>query len=243
MPSGHAEIGGSTIKRVMLCPGSVQLCATLPGDGGNKAAARGTMLHGVMEQRHKGRTFEDLLRRRYKVEGYEFTQADLAPAMIAFAAFTNFVKDASHVAVERRVVYRRNVWGTADILGREKKLNLVGDFKFGVWQVEVEDNPQMLFYVGAAVEDGSLPLRDTRMAIIAPEHKPAIETQVVKAAQITAFIKDVKKAAALAFSKKPPLKPHPDACQWCPAKKQNKCPAIHDTSSLKSALASLKNRV
>ena len=223
MPSAHASIGGSSIERTMLCPGSVKLSAAAPRTS-SRAAARGTMLHGAMvEIIECGVRTEQLLQIRYTLEGFTLEEADARVAIPkALHAFKKFTKGAKRVELERKVVYRRNVWGTADILGEAAAHNLVGDFKFGSTPVEVEDNPQMLFYVGAAITDGTLRLQKTRMAIIQPG-KRTLNTANATVRQIKAFNVDVERAAKQAFSKNAPIIPGEVQCEWCPVR--DRCPA------------------
>ena len=228
MPSAHAAIGGSAIERIMLCPGSVKLSANRPNTS-SRAAARGTMLHGAMvEVIERGVSNEQLLHMRYTLE-----EPDARIAIPkALRAFRKFTKGADRVELECKVAFKKNVWGTADIIGEKPRMNLVGDFKFGARIVEAEDNPQMLFYVGAAVADGTLRLQRTHMAIIQPG-KTTLKTAYATMRQITAFTKDVHKAAELAFSAKPPLVPGDRQCNWCPSR--DTCPA-RGTGKLRAAL-------
>lgn len=218
----HASIGGSNIDRAMLCPGSVKLSAGAPNRS-SAAAARGTMLHDVMVQvLERRKTIEHLILKNHTVDGVLLTHADVPAVLKARAAFKRFTKDAARIELEKQVKYMKDVWGTADILGETRTHNLVGDFKFGAHEVTAEDNPQMLFYVGAAVTDGLLRMQKTKMAIIQPgKHTLSTANASVKA--IKAFIADVRHTAALAFGDKPPINPGETQCQWCPAK--NKCPA------------------
>ena len=49
--SNHSKIvGGSTAKRVIACPGSVALSATMPPKPSSKYADEGTLLHDAIAQ-------------------------------------------------------------------------------------------------------------------------------------------------------------------------------------------------
>ena len=233
MPAAHASIGGSNIQRIMLCPGSARLSATVPRTS-SRAAARGTMLHGAMvEIIERGATAAQLLGVRYAMEGFVLEEADARVAVPkALHAFATFTRGAERVELERKVVYRRNVWGTADVIGETQTHNLVGDFKFGAHAVPAEDSPQMLFYVGAAITDGTLRMQKTRMAIIQPG-KRTLNTAYATVRQIKAFNADVERTARQAFRKNAPIIPGEVQCEWCPAR--DRCPA-RGPGLLRSAL-------
>ena len=49
--ANHSKVvGGSTAKRVIGCPGSVALCATMPPKPSSKYADEGTLLHDAIAQ-------------------------------------------------------------------------------------------------------------------------------------------------------------------------------------------------
>jgi hypothetical protein len=229
MPAAHASIGGSTIERVMLCPGSVRLCADIPNRS-SLAALRGTALHGVMERLAQQVCGAEAFVGRTVTEGdlsYTITQKDIIKgAMPALAAYHRFTSKMEVKQLEVRVAYRKNVWGTADVLAHNMRATgKVGDFKFGTGKVEVEENKQMLFYAGAAIECREMPseVRTIELAIIQPTHRPVLNVWKTTRKFVDAFVRDVKRAVERAHAPDAELVPGDVQCEWCPAK--SKCPA------------------
>ena len=163
----HSEFGGSVIKRVIRCPGSVALCRTVPPEPSSKWAAEGTHAHKVAE---------DLLKlRQRKMAGHgELTEAvntyldtvyqdwdaatarwrevkggpDTMPEGHVEAAFSLPVKHAPEGAV----------FGKNDFCLWEPLTGhlIVYDYKHGAGVgVSVEDNEQLKFYaLGAVLSKG-----------------------------------------------------------------------------------------
>jgi len=237
MPSDHAAIGGSTISRVLRCPGSVRLAQDLPRTS-SPAADRGTMLHAAMERVHAGEDPARLVGFQHTGQTLDHNDARraLLPARAALGKFVGEMK----ARLEVRVVLARRVWGTADILAYAKGLGKVGDFKFGANKVEVAGNEQALFYAAAALESGEMPYaaRTIELGIIQPGQRPVLQTERVKASAVVTFGKAVKTIARVALSHDAAIVPGEKQCEWCPVKKANKCPAHNEArASAKPDLA------
>lgn len=244
-PTQHAAVGGSAISRILRCPGSVALVATLPR-GSTPAADRGTMLHymaGRMIER--GERAEDLVGEEHA--GVALTAHDAQHALLpAVAAYRKFVGAAKNVKLEVKVRHMKYVWGTADILGHHKAVGIVGDFKFGDGKVEVAHNEQLKFYASAALVSKKIPASTpvVRTGIIQPGARRVLEEHEYSAKTLWEFAREVKEIAKVALKPDAPIVPGEKQCQWCPAKKAGICPKLKPVQGdLAGNLAGLLARV
>ena len=155
--TSHSRVvGGSTAKRVINCPGSVALCATMPPKPSSKYADEGTLLHNIIsEVLDKGQTPESFLGMKY--EDVVFTQQLLEDKLLPALELLDEVDPTKEMefAVETRVGFGSflpDVFGSTDLLGRIGSKAIVLDWKFGDGvAVEAEENPQLMFYAAAAM--------------------------------------------------------------------------------------------
>jgi hypothetical protein len=112
------------------------------------------------------------------------------------------------------------VFGSTDLIGRIGKRAVVLDWKFGDGvAVEVEENPQLMFYAAAAMrtEESKWAFEgatEIEMVIVQP---PQVKRWVTTPARIAQFEKDLVKAVKLAQQPDAALKVG-DHCRWCAAK-------------------------
>jgi len=153
----HSNIvGGSTAKRVINCPGSVALVQKMPPKPSSKYADEGTLLHNVMAELimgdeppefYLGTTYED------QVLTQELIDNKIKPALEALDAIDP--QRIMEIEAETRVNFGDllpNVFGSTDLIGRLGNRAVVLDWKFGDGvMVEVEENPQLMFYAAAAM--------------------------------------------------------------------------------------------
>ena len=221
----HSKIvGGSTAKRVMNCPGSVALVQKMPPKPSSKYADEGTLLHNViaeivMSDKHPetwlGTTYND------QVLTLDLIDDKLVPAL---AALDKIDPDKEmEIAAETRVGFGDllpGVFGSTDLIGRIGNRAIVLDWKFGDGvAVEVEENPQLMFYAAASMRteeskwafDG---VDEIEMVIVQP---PAVKRWVTTPARIAQFEKDLVKAVKLAQQPDAELNDG-DHCRWCAAK-------------------------
>jgi hypothetical protein len=221
----HSNIvGGSTAKRVMNCPGSVALVQKMPPQPSNKYADEGTLLHNViaeivMTDKHPekwlGTTYED------QVLTLDLIDNKLVPALAALDQIDPN-KEMEYDA-ETRVGFGTllpGVFGSTDLIGRIGKRAIVLDWKFGDGvAVEVEENPQLMFYAAAAMRTEEtkwafVDVEEIEMVIVQP---PQVKRWVTTPARIVQFEKDLVKAVKLAEQPNAELKIG-DHCRWCAAK-------------------------
>jgi len=112
------------------------------------------------------------------------------------------------------------VFGSTDLIGRIGKRAVVLDWKFGDGvAVEVEENPQLMFYAAAAMRTEEakwafVDVEEIEMVIVQP---PQVKRWVTTPARIAQFEKDLVKAVKLAQQPDAELKIG-DHCRWCAAK-------------------------
>ena len=221
----HSKIvGGSTAKRVMNCPGSVALVQKMPPQPSSKYADEGTLLHNViaeivMSDEHPesflGRTYND------QVLTLDLIDNKLVPALAALDVIDP--NKEMEIEAETRVGFGDllpGVFGSTDLIGRIGKRAVVLDWKFGDGvAVDVEENPQLMFYAAAAMrtEEAKWAFKDVEeieMVIVQP---PQVKRWVTTPARIAQFEKDLVKAVKLAQQPNAELKIG-DHCRWCAAK-------------------------
>jgi len=221
----HSKIvGGSTAKRVMNCPGSVALVQKMPPQPSNKYADEGTLLHNViaeivMSDKHP----EEFLHTKYndQVLTLDLIDNKLVPALAALDQIDP--NKEMEIDAESRVGFGDllpGVFGSTDLIGRIGNRAVVLDWKFGDGvAVEVEENPQLMFYAAAAMrtEESKWAFEgatEIEMVIVQP---PAVKRWVTTPARIAQFEKDLVKAVKLAQQPNAELKIG-DHCRWCAAK-------------------------
>jgi len=221
----HSKIvGGSTAKRVMNCPGSVALVQKMPPQPSNKYADEGTLLHNViaeivMTDKHP----EEFLHTKYndQVLTLDLIDNKLVPALAALDVIDP--NKEMEIEAETRVGFGDllpGVFGSTDLIGRIGKRAVVLDWKFGDGvAVEVEENPQLMFYAAAAMRTEEtkwafVDVEEIEMVIVQP---PAVKRWVTTPARIAQFEKDLVKAVKLAQQPDAEIKVG-DHCRWCAAK-------------------------
>ena len=221
----HSNIvGGSTAKRVINCPGSVALVAKMPPKPSSKYADEGTLLHNVIaEIVMSGQPPEHYLGTKY--EGQTLTQEliddKLKPALAALDQIDP--NQEMEIEAETSVDFGDllpGVFGSTDLIGRLGSRAVVLDWKFGDGvAVEVEENPQLMFYAAAAMRTPAAQwafegVTEIEMVIVQP---PAVKRWVTTPERIAAF--ELQVVQAVKASEKPNAKLEVgDHCRWCAAK-------------------------
>ena len=222
----HSKIvGGSTAKRVINCPGSVALVQQMPERPSSKYADEGTLLHNVIAQILDSDTAvpEDFLGERYgeQVLTEELIEDKLLPALAALDEIDP--DDRMQYAVETMVEFGDilpGVFGSTDLLGRIDDKAIVLDWKFGDGvMVEVEENPQLMFYAAAAMRTPKAQwvfegATEIECVIVQP---PNIRRWVTTPERIKRFEREL--VAAVKQAQRPDAKlAAGEHCRWCAAK-------------------------
>ena len=217
-------VGGSTAKRVINCPGSVALVATMPPQEGSSYANEGSLLHEaiaiVMDtncpagdmvgfEAHGLTLTDDLLDRK------------LIPALDLLHDYDPHAK--LEFTTEETVSYGDllpGVFGSSDIVGRLDGRAVILDWKFGDGlMVEAEENPQLMFYAAAAMRTPSCAwafedVTEVECVIIQP---PFLRTWTTTVERIAEFERQLVRAVNAAGLPRAPLADG-DWCKWCTAK-------------------------
>jgi hypothetical protein len=221
----HSNIvGGSTAKRVINCPGSVALVAKMPPKPSSKYADEGTLLHNVIaEIVMEGHPPEHYLGTKYEDQTLtqELIDDKLKPALAALDQIDP--NQEMEIEAETSVDFGDllpGVFGSTDLIGRLGSRAVVLDWKFGDGvAVEVEENPQLMFYAAAAMRTPAAQwafegVTEIEMVIVQP---PAVKRWVTTPERIAAF--ELQLVQAVKASEKPNAKLEVgDHCRWCAAK-------------------------
>ncbi len=233
-------VGGSTAKRVIACPASIELVAKMPPKPSSKYADEGTLLHDAISQ------ILDCKATPESVIGMIHEGITLAQELyndkiaVALAALDEIdpTKEMEFV-VESRVNFGDllpGVFGSADLLGRIGKKAIVLDWKFGNGvAVEATENYQGMFYAAAAMRTPETQwvfedVEEIEIIIVQP---PMVKRWVTTPERIKAFELELISAV-----KGPRTKLESgEHCRWCAAKPT--CPKVTGAvdRALKTALA------
>jgi hypothetical protein len=219
----HSSIvGGSTAKRVMACPGSVNLCAKMPPKPSSVHADRGTLLHDAIAMLLDGKV-ESVIGMEYN--GIILTQELYDEKIVVALEKLDEIDPDKRMeyAVESRVCFGDllpGVFGSADLLGRIGNRAIVLDWKFGDGVVvDAVENAQGMFYSAAAMRtpetqwvfDGAT---EIEIIIVQP---PMMRRWVTTPARIKQF--EAELVAAVKQSQKDDAAFNAgDHCRWCAAK-------------------------
>jgi hypothetical protein len=232
-------VGGSTAKRVIACPASIELVAKMPPKPSSKYADEGTLLHDAISQILDCKaTPESVIGMVY--EGITLTQELYDDKIaVALAALDEIDPDKQmEFAVESSVNFGDllpGVFGSADLLGRIGKKAIVLDWKFGNGvAVEATENYQGMFYAAAAMRtpETAWVFEDVEEIEIIIVQPPMVKRWVTTPKRIKAFELELISAV-----KGPRTKLESgEHCRWCAAKPT--CPKVTGAvdRALKTAL-------
>jgi hypothetical protein len=219
----HSNIvGGSTAKRVIMCPGSVKLVQKMPPQPSSVHADRGTMLHDVISRILLD---QGVVVGQYKHKDQLLTQElydeKIAPALDALDEIDPYGRLVYEV--ETRVGFGDllpGVFGSTDLVGRIDHRAIVLDWKFGDGVVvDAVENAQLMFYAAAAMRTDDLKwafdgATEIECIIVQP---PAIRRWVTTVGRIKQFEHELVSAVKTALRDDAPLA-QGDHCRWCAAK-------------------------
>lgn len=243
----HSDIvGGSTAKRVIACPGSVQLVRQMPAKPSSKYADEGTLLHNAIADILRGVcTARELIGTSYAgiTLDEDLFERKLGPAL---AALDDIDPDKEmEYDVEVRVGFGDRlpgVFGSTDVVGRIGDRAVILDWKFGSGvSVDVEENAQLMFYAAASMRTPEarwafVGADEVEMIIVQPPHAP--KRWVCDIGRIVDFERELLAAVKVALGPNPPLAAG-DHCRWCAAKPI--CPVMTGAAqrALRTAIAGL----
>ena len=217
-------VGGSTAKRVINCPGSVALVATMPQQEGSSYANEGSLLHeAIAIVLDTACAPEDMV--GFEARGLTLTQDLLERKLLPALDLLNEYDPATKLEFKTEEVVSfgdlmPGVFGSSDIVGRLEGRAVILDWKFGDGvMVEAEENMQLMFYAAAALRtpacawafDG---VTEIDCVIIQP---PYIRVWTTTLDRIAAFERQLVRAVAASGLPSAPLADG-DWCKWCTAK-------------------------
>ena len=217
-------VGGSTAKRVINCPGSVALVATMPQQEGSSYANEGSLLHeAIAIVLDTACAPEDMV--GFEAHGLTLTQDLLERKLLPALDLLNEYDPATKLEFKTEEVVSfgdlmPGVFGSSDIVGRLEGRAVILDWKFGDGvMVEAEENMQLMFYAAAALRtpacawafDGAT---EIDCVIIQP---PYIRVWTTTLDRIAAFERQLVRAVAASGLPSAPLADG-DWCKWCTAK-------------------------
>lgn len=139
----HSTLGASSAERWINCPGSVALIERInPPRIETGYAQEGTQAHKVCEDFLAGvkDTWELIL------EGATLEMLEGAALYQETIRGLKHKNAVLHIEQKLRIPYDAKAFGTADCVIVNPDFLHVVDFKFGMKEVEVDNNPQLLFY-------------------------------------------------------------------------------------------------
>jgi hypothetical protein len=217
-------VGGSTAKRVINCPGSVALVATMPQQEGSSYANEGSLLHeAIAVVLDTACAPEDMV--GFEAHGLTLTQDLLERKLLPALNLLNDYDPSTKLEFKTEEVVSfgdlmPGVFGSSDIVGRLSGRAVILDWKFGDGvMVEAEENMQLMFYAAAAMRtpacawafDG---VTEIDCVIIQP---PYIRVWTTTLDRIAAFERQLVRAVAASGLPSAPLADG-DWCKWCAAK-------------------------
>lgn len=241
----HSYVGGSTAKRVLNCPGSVNLCAQYPNVE-TVFAAEGTALHEAIDLIFQGKLKNDREVIGLDFNGFTITEDMFEQAIVPALAMWDEL-DAElggiHYYNERRVVFPgiEGAFGTVDMIGTSKDRTVVWDWKFGRGvAVTAEKNEQLMYYAYAAAHTPPTDKffdydRPIELFICQPMVKDGerYTRWTTSWAQLEVFALELRRAVERSQEPDPPFKMG-SWCRFCNAKAG--CPAyrgmVETTSKL-----------
>ena len=244
MAQHSSIVGGSTAKRVINCPGSVALVAQMRPKSSSVYADTGTLLHNVIADVLDGKaTPQDFLGAVHAdvTLDQDLIDRKLMPALAAL----NEIDPDKQMEYETEVIVGfgdllPGVFGSADIVGRIGDTAYIVDWKFGDGvAVDVEENPQLMFYAAAAMRtpaaqwafEGAVKVE---LVIVQPPYVKRWETTPRR---IQLFEKELMQAVKIAQQPDAPLA-QGDWCRWCAAKAI--CPVMTGAAD-RALVAALQN--
>jgi hypothetical protein len=207
-------VGGSSAKRVINCPGSVQLVKKAPPQPPSKYADEGTRLHSLVDQLVDGPG---------RIGDFDVTPEQAQKLDYCLRVLDDLDQCRSLTFdTEVRLAYDRvpGVFGTVDLIGTNNNGDtaLVLDWKFGDGvMVDAEENDQLLFYALLAWRSNHWAFEkatEIELVIVQP---PKYRRWVTSIRRLMRFEEDLLNALRLAELPTPPTSIG-EWCRFCPAK-------------------------
>ncbi len=225
-PDEHSEVGPSSLDRVLVCPGSVQLSRGLP-DTASAFADEGTFAHHISELCR----LNDIPARDYIGQVSHCDRFEVDAAFAEYVQqFIDYVAEfPGDMMVEERVEFDAWVpggFGTVDDLRFDDGMCYLTDLKFGQGvKVYARDpvtkklNPQLMAYaLGVFQQFGHLYDIDCFQLNICQPRIDHIDEETVSLKEILLWARDqLQPIVEVALGSNPPFQAG-DNCRWCRAR-------------------------
>lgn len=223
MDNKHSEYSPSQLERIIACPGSVQLCRTVPKPPTSAYAAEGTLLHDyahqALENWEKGvvRFTDDLEHMSTVYDAVNYLHKEI-----------NFGTPRIRRFHELKVAMEEpdEIYGTLDFASVSPDRLDIADFKFGQGiKVHVEGNPQLLAYLAGFLNMIKVKYPKSFDKVMAlPWFMHVVQPRLdhydcvhVTPRELLEFQGLAAKTVRLANGTHPPVYPGEVQCRWCAA--------------------------
>ncbi len=218
----HHEIGGSNCKRVIACPGSVQLSRPIPKQASGPYARHGTAAHHVAEHcLTEDQSPEQWLGRGVEIEG-EMVIVDeemVEGVQLYLNVIAEEIGPFDTMRIEEKVTLdwvAPDLGGTIDCLGIGESIKVV-DLKFGKQEVPAEQNEQLMFYAAGAIPKMCSAAMPVVLIIVQPRGIEQVKKWETTVGEIWLWVEEVLRPAVIAARGTNPQLHAGTHCQWCPA--------------------------
>ena len=218
----HSKIGASSMSRWIKCPGSVRLSKDIPNVS-SPYAEEGTLAHEKAADILTGKSVK-------------FESEDMEEAVQTYVDYVLTVSHLQKFWIEHRFDLSNlhpGLFGTADavVYNEKRKTLYVIDYKHGMGiPVEVENNPQLMYYALGALMSFNLPCETVEIVVVQPRcfHPDGpIRKQAISAFKLLDFAADLITYAKATEDENAPIVSG-DHCKFCPA--AGVCPELHKKS-------------
>ena len=186
----HSRYGGSVIGRVILCPGSVALCDTVPQVPSSRYAEEGTAAHALAEaclskQLHPSEFLG------VNMGLFPVTSEMVEAVRVYCEAVTHelALTKTAELYVEKKFALKVENANEGEVFGRNDAMVYhpetgrlrVFDYKHGVGvSVDADDNAQLKFYAAGAVFSNPWKVSELILTVVQPRARDVDEAGAVK---------------------------------------------------------------
>ena len=238
----HAEYGASSSERWMNCPGSISLSENAPEQSESPAALRGTKAHACLDFLIQNRkdlpnAIKKARKMKWEYEDHEtgewivtneiaFTEEMITHALEEIKWIEKKAKELggkieSECKVDATWFVAPDQFGTLDVtIYRLFGTLLIYDYKYGVKEVEPEDNSQLIYYALAKAAEFDFNFVDVILVVGQPNLQsgnPRKEWHTTMDHLIEVWAPKYKKAVAASLRGQPKFSAG-EHCFFCPAK-------------------------
>lgn len=214
----HTDLSPSNASRWMNCPGSVELCKTVPKPPQSAYASEGEVAHTLLEQCLKNPAANPFDYVGNVIDEIEVKEEMAEAVSYALDIIRTELQQGGDLLIEKQVtIIPGLIKGTLDAgIVRYYDHVTICDFKYGKGVlVSAVDNYQLLLYAMAVASEYEA--ATVRLIVIQPRVEPQTSTWDCSTAFLETFKKEVERRVALTQEKDALICPG-DWCKFCQAK-------------------------